>query len=58
MFGGREQLSGRRELVEQLDSEPLFDYLLQNGALEEPLVDELRGEKSAAKVGRFSFFLN
>ncbi len=44
------QLSSRRELVEQLDSEPLFDYLVQNGALEGPTVDEIKNEKSAAKV--------
>ena len=45
-----QQLSSRRELVEQLDSEPLFDYLVQNGALEPPTVDQIKNEKSAAKV--------
>ncbi len=45
-------LSARRELVEQLESEPLFDYLVQNGALESPTVEEIRNEKSAAKVCR------
>jgi len=45
-----QQLSSRRELVEQLDSEPLFDYLMQNGVLERPLVEELKSEKSAVKV--------
>ena len=55
MFG-KAQLSSRRELVEQLDSEPLFDYLVQNGALELPMVEELRNEKSSAKV-RLSIIL-
>ncbi len=45
-----QQLSSRRELVEQLDSEPLFDYLVQNGVLERPTVDEIKNEKSAAKI--------
>lgn len=44
------RLSGRRELVEQLDSEPLFDYLVQNGVLERPLVNDIKNEKSPAKV--------
>jgi len=43
-------LSARRELVEQLDSEPVFEYLIQNGALDQRRVDEIRAEKSAAKV--------
>ena len=44
-------LSARRELVEQLESsDPLFDYLVQNGALEPPVVEEIKNEKSAAKV--------
>lgn len=43
-------LSSRRELVEQLDSEPLFDYLIQNGVLEPFVVDQIKNEKSAAKV--------
>ena len=44
------QLSTRRELVEQLDSEPLFDYLVQNGVLDETGVDDIRNEKSEAQT--------
>ncbi|XP_023931977.1 uncharacterized protein LOC106162832 isoform X1 [Lingula anatina] len=44
------QLTSQRELVEKLDSEPLFEYLVQNGVLEKGVVDEIKKEKSAAKV--------
>ncbi len=51
--GGMAVLSGRRELVEQLESsDPLLDYLVQNGALEPPTVEQIKSEKSAAKVRR------
>ena len=51
MLGGGTTLSARRELVEQLESsDPLFDYLVQNGALEPPTVEQIKSEKSAAKV--------
>ena len=51
-------LSARRELVEQLESsEPLFDYLVQNGALEPPTVEEIKNEKSAAKVNNPQWIL-
>ena len=45
-------LSARRELVEQLDSEPVFGYLEQNGVLEAEEVEEIKKESSPAKVVR------
>ena len=51
-------LSARRELVEQLDSEPLFDYLIQNGVLDQAIIDEIRNEKSAAKVSSHFICVN
>ncbi|CAH1773147.1 unnamed protein product [Owenia fusiformis] len=43
-------LSTRREVIEQLDCDVIFDYLIQNGVLEKAFVEELRAEKSKAKV--------
>ena len=49
-LGGLDGLSKRRELVELLDSEPVFAYLLQNGVLEPEHVDDIKKEASPAKV--------
>ena len=43
-------LTSRRELVERLECEPLFDYLIQNGVIESSLAENLKKEPSAAKV--------
>ena len=43
-------LSSHRELVEQLDPELIYDYLRQNGVLEDHEVAEVRQERSPAKV--------
>ena len=43
-------LTSRRELVEQLDPEPLFDYLIQNGVLSDDAVEQIQQEKSPAKT--------
>lgn len=42
-------LSMRRELVELLESEPLFDYLTQNRVLNTTHKDQILSEKSPAK---------
>ena len=46
-------LSARRELVELLDSEPLFDYLLQNGAVKPSVIEDIKEEKSQVQVRKF-----
>lgn len=45
-----QNLSARRELVELLDTEPLFDYLLQNGAVKPSVVDDIKEEKSQVQA--------
>ena len=47
--GSNCSLTSRRELVERLESEPIFDYLVQNGVMECSEADLLRDEPSAAK---------
>ena len=49
-MGSLDGLSRRRELVELLDSEPVFAYLLQNGVLDQQHVDDIKKEASPAKV--------
>ena len=46
----RRQLSNRREVVETLDSESVFGYLIQNGVLEEEQAEEIKKERSSALV--------
>lgn len=46
----RQSLSSRRELVEQLDAEPLFGYLLQNGVVDAGTIADIQHEKTSAKV--------
>ena len=48
-YGSNCSLTSRRELVERLESEPIFDYLVQNGVMECTEADKLRGEPSDAK---------
>lgn len=38
-------LSNQEELVHSLDPDPVFDYLLQHGALDQSTVDEICGEE-------------
>ena len=45
-----QQLSSRRELVELLDSEPLFDYLVRNGVLEKERAEAIQCESSPVKI--------
>lgn len=39
------ELSNQSELVYQLDSEPVFDYLLQHRALTQSTVDVIKGKR-------------
>ena len=45
-----QHLVTRRDLIEQLDAESVFDYLQQNGVLNCTSIDHIRNEKTPAKV--------
>ncbi|KAK7093855.1 hypothetical protein V1264_007541 [Littorina saxatilis] len=44
-----EPLSGRRDLVEGLDAEAIFDYLTHHGVLQSPVMQQLRGTSSVTQ---------
>ncbi|XP_046362114.1 uncharacterized protein LOC124139128 isoform X2 [Haliotis rufescens] len=42
----KEQLLNREDLLESLDTEPIFDYLLQHGVLDKTAIDGICNEKT------------
>ncbi|ELU15725.1 hypothetical protein CAPTEDRAFT_201143 [Capitella teleta] len=47
-----QQLSSTRDLVELIDSEPLFGYLVQNGVLNKDSLESIQSEHTPAKVNQ------